>query len=921
MSSLPTGTVTFLFTDIEGSTKLWEQYPEAMKAALAKHDSILKQAIESKHGYIIKTTGDGIHTVFTTAIDAINASIVAQRKLHSAFDQSSSSFALKVRMGVHTGEAELRDNDYYGQTLNRAARIMSAGHGGQILISNITAQVAREHISAEISFLDLGEHNLRGLIQTEKIYQVIAPDLQKDFPALSSMATATNNLPSQLTSFIGRKRELKEAKEKLLSARLLTLIGPGGTGKTRLSLQLGAEVLSHFADGVWFVELAPLADPALVVQSIANVLAVRAQMGMSLKNIVLDFLRAKNLLLVFDNCEHLVEACAQLADEFLHNAPNLKIVASSREALGISGETVYRVPSLGVPNQASVSYAALAGFESIQLFVERARAANPQFELTEKNAAFVVQICFRLDGIPLAIELAAARVKMLSPEQIAVRLDDCFRLLTGGSRTALPRQQTLRALIDWSYSLLLEPEKTLFRRLAVFVGGWTLEAAEAVCGEESGGVEVLDLLTKLVDKSLVFSEESRDEIRYRRLETIRQYSREKFFETDEVETIRNHHLAFYVKYAETAEEHLRGRARVSWIHRLATEQDNLRAAMEWGLARNPESALRIAASLTLFWAPSGFSAEGFRWLQQALEHMEKTDADEQPALRAKGLGGLSFLSMSQGDNTNGKRIAKESVALFRQIQDKSGLAYALVVLAYPLQFLGELPQAEAALKESIAIARSEKNVFVLASALANMTLVYLELHGDIEMAERYADEAIRLSREVGIEWTASVANEMKGRIATYQKDYDKARTLFGKAVNGYRETGASFNVVLVKSALAHMERESGNYEIALEIYRETIADFRNIGQTGAVAHQLECFGFIAIAWEQSERALQLFAAADALRKKGGTPMMPDEQIYFDEQLKALRDRLDKSQVAIIWSKGCALTMEQAIELALEIIHE
>jgi predicted ATPase/class 3 adenylate cyclase len=921
MNSLPTGTVTFLFTDIEGSTKLWEQYPEAMKAALAKHDSILKEIIESNHGYIIKTTGDGVHTVFTTAIDAINASIVAQRNLHSAFDQSSASFALKVRMGVHTGEAELRDNDYYGQTLNRAARIMSAGHGGQILISDITAQVAREHISAEITFLDLGEHHLKGLSQTEKIYQVIAPDLQKDFPTLSSIATASNNLPSQLTSFIGRARELKEAKEKLLSARLLTLIGPGGTGKTRLSLQLGAEVLSHFADGVWFVELAPLADPVLVLQTIANALGVRAQMGRSLKNIVLDFLHAKNLLLVFDNCEHLVEACAQLADEFLHSAPNLKIVASSREALGIGGETVYRVPSLGVPNQASVSYEALARFESIQLFVERARAANPKFDLTEKNAAFVVQICFRLDGIPLAIELAAARVKMLSAEQIAERLDDCFRLLTGGSRTALPRQQTLRALIDWSYSLLLEPEKTLLRRLAVFVGGWTLEAAEAVCGEESGGVEVLDLLTKLVDKSLVFSEESRDEIRYRRLETIRQYSREKFFETDEVETIRNHHLAFYVQYAETAEEHLRGRARVSWIQRLASEQDNLRSAIEWGLARNPESALRLAASLTLFWAPSGFSAEGFRWLQQTLEHMEKTDAYEQPALRAKGLSGLSFLSMSQGDNTNGKRIAKESVALFRQTQDKSGLAYALVVLAYPLQFLGELPQAEAALKESIAIARSEKNVFVLASALANMTLVNLELHGDIETAERYADEAIRLSREVGIEWTASVANEMKGRIATYQKDYDKARTLFGKAVNGYRETGASFNVILVKSALAHMERESGNYEIALEIYRETIVAFRNIGQTGAVAHQLECFGFIAIAWGQSERALQLFAAADALREKGGAPMMPDEQIYFDEQLKALRDRLDKSQVAIIWSKGCALTMEQAIELALEIIYE
>jgi tetratricopeptide (TPR) repeat protein len=296
--------------------------------------------------------------------------------------------------------------------------------------------------------------------------------------------------------------------------------------------------------------------------------------------------------------------------------------------------------------------------------------------------------------------------------------------------------------------------------------------------------------------------------------------------------------------------------------------------------------------------------------------MEKTDAYEQPSLRAKGLRGLSFLSMSQGDNTNGKRVAEESVALFRQTQDKSGLAYALVILAYPLQFLGELPQAEAALKESIALARSEKNVFVLASALANMTLVYLELHGDIETAERYADEAIHLSREVGVEWTASVANEMKGRIATYRKDYDKARTLFGKAVNGYRETGASFNVVLVKSALAHMERESGNYEMALEIYRETIVAFRDMGQIGAVAHQLECFGFIAIAWGQSERALLLFAAADALREKGGTPMMPDEQVYFDEQLKCLREKMDVTQFDAKWSNGRAMTMDYAIQMAL-----
>ncbi len=448
--------------------------------------------------------------------------------------------------------------------------------------------------------------------------------------------------------------------------------------------------------------------------------------------------------------------------------------------------------------------------------------------------------------------------------------------------------------------------------------------AESVCGEEGAGVDVLDLLTRLVDKSLVFSEESRGEIRYRRLETIRQYSREKFFETGEVEAIRDRHLAFYVKYAETAEEHLRGRARVAWIHRLEGEQDNLRTAMQWGLTRNPESALRIAVSLPLFWTTGGFSAEGFRWIQQALEHMEKTGAVEQPVLRAKGLNGLAFLYMSLGDNINGKRVAEESVALFRQSQDKSGLASALITLAFPLEFLGDRLQAEAALKEGIAIARSEKNTYVLASALNNLTRVTLDLHGDMDAAERHANEAIRVSEAAGIEWTVSVAHEMKGNIALHRKDYDEARTLIEKAVSAYQETGASFNVIIAKSALAHMERELGNYAIALDIYRETIVAFRDVAQIGAVAHQLECFGFIALAWNQNkrsspenERALQLFAAANALREKGGTPMTPDEQVYFDEQLKGLREKMDSMKFDSIWSRGHVMTIEQAIEFALE----
>jgi len=922
--TLPSGTVTFLFTDIEGSTKLSQQYPDAMPALLARHHEILNQAIEAHNGFIFRVIGDSFSASFHNANNALHAALDAQRLLHN---ETWSPVPIKVRMGIHTGTAQLeienKENTYSGYTtLALTQRIMSAGHGGQILLSQSTFDLTRDRLPEKAQLTDMGERQLKDVLRPEHLYQLTVPDLPSEFAPLNTLESFSHNLPAQLTSFIGREKESEEVRKLVHANRIITLTGSGGAGKTRLSLHVGAECLQHFPDGVWFVELAPVTDPALIPQTLLAIFNLREDAQRVPLEVLLDHLRPKTILLMLDNCEHLIEACAQTSEILLRACPKLKILASSREALGIAGEVPYRVPSLATPNPEHLpSLEKLSELDSIRLFIERATTAKSDFILTKANASFVAQICFRLDGIPLALELAAARMKMLSPEQIAVRLDDRFRLLTGGARTALPRQQTLRAMIDWSYSLLSEPEKTLFRRLAVFVGGWTLEAAESVCNEERGGVDVLDLLTRLVDKSLVYIEESTGEIRYHRLETIRQYSREKFFETDEVETIRDRHLAFHVKYAEIAEEHMRGRARVAWMHRLEAEQDNMRTAMEWGLARNSESALRIAASLPIFWASSGFSAEGFRWLQQALEQVEAMKGYEQPSLRAKGLSGLSFLYMSLGDNTNGKRVAEESVALFRHSQDKSGLAFALVVSAYPLEFLGERLQAEAALLESIAIARSEKNVFVLASALANLTRVTLDLHGDIEAAEHYADEAIRISQELGIEWTAGVAHEMKGMIAIHRKDYDEARTLIEKAVNAYRETGASFNVIIAKSGLAHMERELGNYAIALGIYRETIVAFRDVAQTGAVAHQLECFGFIAIAWNQNEHALQLFAAANALREKGGTPMTPDEQVYYDQQLVALREKIDLIKFDSVWSKGHTMTMEQAIEYTLENIHE
>jgi predicted ATPase/class 3 adenylate cyclase len=924
MSDFPTGTVTFLFTDIEGSTRLAQEHPEAMASLLARHHEILQRSIGAYHGYVFQIVGDAFCAAFQSPHEALNAAVDAQKALHS---ETWSPAPVRVRMGIHTGKASAREDGEYQEyiTLSHVQRLMSAAHGGQVLISHATHELIRDDLPEGAALRDMGERRLKDMLHSERIYQLLIADLPRDFPPIKTLDVYRHNLPAQMTSFIGRETELAEIKRALNRHRLVTLTGSGGAGKSRLALQAASDCLHQFSDGVWLVELAPVTDPELVPQTLLAVFNLREDSHRKALEILTDHLRSKTTLLVLDNCEHLIEACAQVTDALLQACPSLRILASSREALGIPGEVAYRVPSLDTPNPADIPpLDKLEKVDSVRLFIERATNAKPGFALTDANAFSLVQICARLDGIPLAIELAASRVKVLSPEQIAARLDDRFRLLTGGSRTALPRQQTLRAMIDWSYSLLSEEEKNLFRKLAVFVGGWTLEAAEAVCGEGQDNPDVLDLSTKLVDKSLVSIQESAGEIRYHRLETIRQYSREKFFETDEVEIIRDRHLDYFVRLTELADENLKRADQVLWQRRLSAEQDNLRAALEWGLRRNPDHALRIAGAANLFWTAGGFSAEGFRWTQQALEQTESAslpeDVTEEQRLvaRAKALCGLTRLFLSLGDNADAKRVAGESVALYRQSQDRRGLAFALVILAYPLEFLGELTQAESALQEAYSIARDEGDIYVICRSLNRLARVINGLYHDTNLSQGYMEESIRLAREAGLRSQEAQAFEILGLIAIQRADYDTARAHLRESARIYEEIGATFNVTLEKSNLAHLERRLGNYKEALEYYRETLVAFRDIGQGGAVAHQLECFGFIALAQSQNELALQLFAAANSLREKGNTPMTPSEQTYFDEQFNTLHERIDLMSFDSLWSKGRAMKMEQAIELALEV---
>jgi predicted ATPase/class 3 adenylate cyclase len=929
---LPTGVVTFLFTDIEGSTKLAQQYPDEMPSLLARHNEILNQVIQGCNGFVFQIIGDAFCVAFHHANDAADAALEIQRALHT---EVWSPAPIKIRMGIHTGAAQLlegdsKENKYSGYTtLALTQRIMSAGHGGQTLLSQATYDLIKDEVRERAELRDMGERRLKDVLQPQRIYQLTTPDLPSEFAPLNTLESFNHNLPAQLTSFIGREKEISEIKKLVDTNRIVTLTGSGGAGKTRLAVQVGTEYLGQFANGVWLMELAPVTDSALVPQTMLAIFRLREDAHRTPLEVLIDYLRSKDLLLLLDNCEHLIEACAEVSEVLLRACPKLRILASSRESLGIAGEVSFRVPSLTTPDPNHLpSIEKLLDLESIRLFMERAITVKPDFELTKDNASFVAQTCSRLDGIPLAIELAAARVKVLTPEQIAERLDDRFRLLTGGSRTALPRQQTLRAMIDWSYSLLTEQEQTLFRRLAVFVGGWTLEAAELVCADvEEGGIlphDILDLMMRLVDKSLVTTEEAAGETRYHRLETIRQYSREKFFETDEVASIRNWHLSFFVRFAESADEGLKGRDQTLWGNRMETEQDNLRAALEWGLNRDPFSALRIVGAANLFWTAGGYSAEGFRWTQKALELTESSPSsagisiEQLRAARAKALRGLTRLYLSLGDNANAKRAAEESVALYRQSQDRRGLSFALVVLAYPLEFLGERNRAEEVLQESYAIARAEGDIYLICRSLNILARIIADLHHDQELSQRYIEESYRLAKEAGLRSQEAQASEILGFIALDRNDYDEARAHFKESVRVYDEIGATFNVFLEKSNLAHLERRTGNYASALEYYRETIAAFRDMGQTGAVAHQLECFGFIALAQNQNERALQLFAAGHALRVRAGIPMRPDEQVYFDEQLKTLHEELDFKQFDSIWSSGSTLTMEDAITQALEV---
>jgi predicted ATPase/class 3 adenylate cyclase len=748
-------TTTFLFTDIEGSTRLWEAHPEAMKVALAAHDEITTKHVDANGGRVFKHMGDGAIAVFGSAADAIDAAKAIQAALADTTHPDVGT--LRVRMGIHSGEVEERDGDYFGPTLNRAARLMSAGHGGQVLVSLVAERLAGNRSDLE----DLGEHRLRDLGKPERIFQVSSAT---EFPKLRTLDIAPNNLPVFATSFIGRENELEELAKLVRGARLVTVTGVGGAGKTRLSLQAAAELADGFPDGVWLVELGAVTDPDLVDAAFAEGLSIGQEEGKSLRDSVVDSLRVKEALLIVDNCEHLVDATAGFVDAVLSSAPDVKVLTTSRELLSVPGEVAYGLRSMALPGPGEpVDARTIGRYDAVRLFTERAIAAKPDFAVDADSAPAVVEICHRLDGMPLALELAASRLRTFSPAKVAELLDQRFRLLTGGSRTALPRQQTLEATIEWSYRLLDDREQALLRRLSAFQGGFTYEAVAAVAAVDPiDELDILELLPSLVDKSLVVADERDGDTRYRLLETIRQFARNLFEDSDEADTIRLAHARHFESLATEAAKHIRGPDEAAWWARIDAELDNLRLAMTWSVENgHGDLALSTATGFWRFWWFKGRWLEGARWLEAALD---SSGDDVDDLLLARGLlgyGSLVEFSTARVVESLGLRRSPvesldRSIELFASLHEAGidpsllheGYAAALINRGVLHELRGEDDEVTALMERALDVSRAIGDITGITVALGNLAQGAVEA-GDLDEALRLHDEAIAVSEQIG----------------------------------------------------------------------------------------------------------------------------------------------------------------------------
>lgn len=842
---LPTGTLTFLFTDIEDSTHLWDQYPEQMRSAMARHDELIESAVEQHAGKIVRPRGEGDSrfAVFPRTSDALHAAIAIQRLL---FAEPWTIPPPRVRIALHSGEADLRDGDYYGSTVNRCARLRSAAHGGQILVSETTRCLVRDELPTGVSLRDLGEYNLKGLGRPEHIFQAIVTDLPAEFPPLNTPGQINNNLPLPLTSFIGRGKDVDELEHLLGRSRLLTISGPGGAGKTRLAIQVSQNVRGSFPDGIWFVDLGPLSKSTLLSQYVINVLGIREEAGRSPDQMLIDNLQSKTLLLILDNCEHLLPDVALMAEAILRGAPRVRVLATSREKLGTSGEVIWRIPPLTSPDSRETTiFENLMQFESVRLFQDRASAASSNFTISRENADAVAQICARLDGLPLAIELAAARVRVLSVEEIVRRLNDRFRLLVG-SRTALPRQRTLHALIDWSYDLLTEKERLLLRRLSVFSGGWTLEAAEQVCsGGDIEDWEVLDLLTGLIDKSFVVGETRNGHERYRFLETILKFSQERLFESNGTEEFAQKHAAYFLRMTVNSYGKEWGPEQALWLVWLDEENDNLRSALEWlsQTSGNEELLLQMAGSLWRFWEIRGYLTEGRVWLETALAK----NPNKAGYWYANGLGGAGHLARQQGDYEQAQALHEQSLNLFRELGGKLDTARQLNALGEIAHHLGNYSRSIGLHEESLSLRYEIGDKEGIAVSLRQLGVIARD-HGQYQRARELLEESLTLERELGDKLLMALTLSDLGLVAYHLCDYERATSLFTEVKSVQHELNDRLGISNSLQNLGNVAKDQGDFTRAELLYQQTLAVKKEIGDKRGISRVIAALAEVAF-WQ------------------------------------------------------------------------
>jgi predicted ATPase/class 3 adenylate cyclase len=874
MTRLPTGTVTFLFTDVEGSTKLLEQLGEQYHHVQDRQASIMRMAVTEGGGFVVSTEGDSFFAVFPDARRAVSAAVQAQRELAAA--PWPAGVGLRVRMGLHTGAGILGGDNYLGLDVNRAARIAAAAHGEQILMSDVTHSLVERCLPPGTRLRGLGQHRFKNLTEPERLYQVVIDGLEQDFPPPRTLNARPNNLPVQLTNFIGRMSEVSRLRELLAVNRLLTLTGTGGTGKTRLALEVAAESLLDFADGVFFVDLAPIEDDGLVASAIASALRVREYAG-EVIDVVVDHLREKNLLLVLDNFEQVVQSAASVVDPVLRGAPSVKTLVTSRVPLGLYGEQQFHVPPLGLPHLDHLpEVPALAQLDAVALFVERAVAVKPDFCLTVDNARAVAEIVARVDGLPLAIELAASRVKLLPPAALVARLQARLPLLTTTSRSVPERQRTLRRTIEWSYELLDLQHRRMFARQALFAGGADLDAVEAVVNpDQELGIDTVDALAALVENNLVRAVDAPDaESRFGMLETIREYGLERLVELGEESLIRRRHAEHWIHVGEQASDALSGPDQARWSRLLELEHDNFRSALTWVLQSGEgELGLQLGAALREFWRLGSHVREGVRWLSDILA---MPAASQMTLLRARALSAAGDLHGWIDDPQAYLRFADEALAIFRELGD----------------------------------------VAALPAAIQNLGWAQLQT-GHLEAAAANLSEARKLDVELGNLQTAANAMIGLGVLAVIEGRPWEARPLYADALKIFKDLGNTYYVGLVECMFAQCDRNEGDLDAAENRIRLGLSAYQEIENLMGTAWALYALADIALQRAQPERALRLVAVSDALLKQVGGEIPALMVATTGDVGETARALLDDATAERVYEQGLAMPYDAAVKYALQ----